>query len=94
MKGTTNLSKPSESRRARLATLDELLATVIPAYLAPVPSRKTLGRWLEAAGINKLKANPAARRGGGTTWWHVAQVERMLRQKAGLIGHGEEGGAP
>ncbi len=50
---------------ARLASLDGLLETVIPAYLNPTPARETLRDWFDTARIPRFKANPAAKRGGG-----------------------------
>ena len=86
---------PKDQRpRARLATLDELRATVLSAYLQPVPSDKTLRAWFKEAGIPRLKSNPTAKHGGGIVWWHVAAVEKLLRQKAGLIGYGNVEVAP
>ncbi|MGE3310603.1 MAG: hypothetical protein AB7O66_11575 [Limisphaerales bacterium] len=75
--------------RARLATIQELQRTLIANYLEPVPSVKTLRRWFDEAGIPRLKANPDAVRGGGTAWWHVAAVERLIRRKAGMVGAGD-----
>jgi hypothetical protein len=81
-----NNSERPAAPKARLATARELLNTVVPAYLSPPPSERALVTWLKRAGVPSLKANPAAIRGGGQTWWHVSGVERMLREKAGLIG--------
>jgi hypothetical protein len=72
--------------RARMATARELLDTVVPAYLTPIPSERALVTWFKRFGVTGLKANPSAIRGGGKTWWHVADVEKMLREKAGLLG--------
>jgi hypothetical protein len=64
---------------ARLATLEQLLQTVIPAYLDPAPSRETLRDWFDAARIPRFKSNPAARRGGGPVFYSVAAVEKFLQ---------------
>lgn len=66
---------------ARLATLDQLLETVIPAHLSPPPKRDTLRNWLDAARIPRFKANPSAKRGGGTTYYSVAATEKFLRSR-------------
>ena len=63
----------------RLATLDSLLATTIPAFLSPPPSRDTLRAWFDRARIPRFKANPLARRGGGHVYYSVAAVEKFLR---------------
>jgi hypothetical protein len=66
---------------ARLATLDQLLKTVIPAYLEPAPGRETLRDWFDAARIPRFKANPAARRGGGPVFYSVTAVEKFLQSR-------------
>jgi hypothetical protein len=66
---------------ARLATLDQLANTLIPAYLTPVPSLETLRDWFDAARIPRFKSNPAARRGGGTVYYAVAAVEKFLQSR-------------
>ncbi|MEI7939401.1 MAG: hypothetical protein WCK27_22175 [Verrucomicrobiota bacterium] len=63
----------------RLATLDVLLETTIPAFLSPPPSRDTLREWFDRARIPRFKANPLARRGGGHVYYSVAAVEKFLR---------------
>lgn len=66
---------------ARLATLDELIATILPAYLSPVPSRETLRDWFDRARIPRFKMNPLAKRGGGPVYYSVAAVEKFLRSR-------------
>lgn len=66
---------------ARLATLDELLLTTIPAFLSPVPCRETLRAWFDEAKIPRFKANPLAKRGGGPVYYSVAHVEKLLRSR-------------
>ena len=70
-----------QSNGARLATLDHLLETVIPAYFAPPPSRETLRDWFDKARIPRFKSNPVAKRGGGTVFYSVAAVEKFLRSR-------------
>ena len=74
MQKTTNPS-------ARLATLDGLLETIIPAYLTPVPSRETLRDWFDLARIPRFKSNPTAKRGGGPVFYSVAAVEKFLQTR-------------
>jgi len=66
---------------ARLATLDQLVQTLIPAYLTPVPSHETLRDWFDTARIPRFKANPAAKRGGGPVFYSVAAVEKFLQTR-------------
>jgi hypothetical protein len=66
---------------ARLASLDGLLQTVIPAFLDPVPSRETLRDWFDKARIPRFKSNPAAKRGGGTVFYSVSAVEQFLQSR-------------
>ena len=66
---------------ARLATMDQLIAATIPAFLNPVPCRKTLQKWFDREKIPRLKANPSARRGGGTVYYQVSAVEKLLRSR-------------
>ncbi len=66
---------------ARLATLNQLLQTVIPAYLTPPPSAFTLRTWFDEARIPRFKSNPSAKRGGGTVFYSVAAVEKFLQSR-------------
>jgi len=66
---------------ARLASLDQLLQTVIPAYLTPPPGRDTLRDWFDQAHIPRFKCNPTAKRGGGTVFYSVAAVEKLLTSR-------------
>ena len=69
------------SDSARLATLHQLLQTVIPAYLTPVPRPETLRDWFDQARIPRFKCNPVAKRGGGTVFYSVAAVEKFLSRR-------------
>src|ERR1043166_2493657 len=66
---------------ARLASLDGLLETIIPAFFHPVLSRETLRDWFDAARIPRFKANPMAKRGGGQVYYSVAAVEKFLQNR-------------
>jgi hypothetical protein len=41
---------------ARMATLDQLVNTLIPAYLTPTPAHETLREWSDTARIPRFKA--------------------------------------
>lgn len=66
---------------ARLATLDQLIENILPLFLSPVPSRDTLRAWFDEAKIPRFKSNPTAKRGGGTVFYSVAGVEKLLRSR-------------
>ena len=66
---------------ARSATLDELLKTTVPAFLNPPPSRWTLRNWLDAAAVPRFKANPHAKKGGGTVYYSVSHTEKLFRSR-------------
>lgn len=70
-----------EHSSARLATLNQLLQTVIPAYLTPPPSAFTLRVWFDQARIPRFKSNPTAKRGGGTVFYSVSAVEKFLQSR-------------
>jgi hypothetical protein len=75
------MNERAKNTAARLATLDELLETTIPAFLSPCPSRETLRAWFDDAKVPRLKSNPLAKRGGGTVYYSVAHVEKLLRSR-------------
>lgn len=66
-------------QKARLATIDQLLETVIPVFLNPPPGKDALRNWLDSARVPRFKANPLAKRGGGPCYYSVAAVEKLLR---------------
>jgi hypothetical protein len=66
---------------ARLASLEGLLQTTIPAYLTPCPSPETLRAWFDQARIPRFKSNPSAKRGGGTVFYSVSAVEKFLQSR-------------
>jgi hypothetical protein len=72
---------PNQTHTARLATLDQLVKTLIPAHLTPVPSHETLRDWFDTARIPRFKANPTAKRGGGPVFYSVAAVEKFLQTR-------------
>jgi len=75
------MEKANVNNTARLATLDQLIETTLPNFIAPIPSRDTLRNWFDRAKIARFKANPSARRGGGPVFYSVAGVEKFLRSR-------------
>jgi hypothetical protein len=69
------------NRNSRMATLDQLRETTIPAFLSPVPHRDTIRNWLDKARVPRFKTNPHAKRGGGPVWYSVAAVEKLLESR-------------
>lgn len=65
----------------RLATLSELRKTTLAAFIAPIPTDETLRNMFDAAGIPRFKANPTAKRGGGSCYYSVAGVEKFFRSR-------------
>lgn len=85
MPATTNKPEsPPVTHRARLASLPELRAGIVAAYLSPVPSPKVLATLFRRWNVPNLKSNPAAKRGGVPRFYSVAHIERALRQNSGL----------
>jgi hypothetical protein len=70
----------AEIANVRAATLDELVEKVLPNHISPVPSRETLRAWFDREKIPRLKANPAAHRGGGPCYYSVPAVEKLMRR--------------
>ena len=68
-------------QKARLATLDELIANTIPVFIVPVPCRDTVRDWLDNAKIPRFKSNPTAKRGGGPVFYSVPDVEKFFRNR-------------
>lgn len=70
-----------QARKARLATIESLQKNILPAYLDPIPPRKTIHNWFRRANIPRFKSNPACRNGGGEVYYSVAAVEKFFRQR-------------
>jgi len=70
-----------EKPQARSATLDEIIETILPLFISPVPSRDTVRNWLDSAKVPRFKSNPTARRGGGICYYQVAGVEKLMRAR-------------
>ena len=68
----------------RLVSMNTIRQQMCPSFFSPVPCAPTLRAWLNAARITKFKSNPSAKRGGGRTYYRAAEVERWLRQRAGI----------
>lgn len=77
------MSAPATPSRARAATLDHIRREIAPSYLEPVPCADTLRAWFDAAQVPRLKANPHAKRGGGSVFYSVAAVEKLLGRMLG-----------
>lgn len=75
------MNEPNPNNTARLATLDELRETTLTAFFANPPSNETLRGWFNQARIPRFKANPIAKRGGGSVYYSVAHVEKWLRAR-------------
>ena len=76
------MSTPTElPSTARMETVPELLDGVVKMYLNPPPKPATFRQWLKRGRVPCFKSNPAAERGGGTCWYSVAAVERLLAQR-------------
>lgn len=79
------MTDTAKTSNARLATLTQLCAVTIPAFLDPVPSRETLRTWFDEAKIPRFKSNPTARRGGGQVYYSVPHVEKLFRTLPGKL---------
>ena len=69
------------SQTARLATLDQLIVALLAVHFNPVPSKRTLRDWFDAAGVPRFKSNPVAKRGGGLVFYSVSAVEKLIRDR-------------
>jgi hypothetical protein len=67
--------------RARLATLAEIRRDVLPLWINPIPSTATLRTWFANDGVQRLKANPTCKRGGGPVYYSLADVEKSFRRR-------------
>jgi hypothetical protein len=72
------LSRPMH---ARFATLDELIQSMLPNWISPVPSRETLRAWFDASRVPRTKSNPLAKRGGGPVFYSVDAVEKIFKNR-------------
>lgn len=68
----------------RLASIEIIKRDILPNYIQPIPSTPTLRTWFDGAEIPKLKCNPKAKRGGGTVFYSVAAIEKLLRSRMTL----------
>lgn len=73
--------KDNSNLKARLATLEQLCANVLPAFIDPVPCKATLRAWFDTAKIPRLKTNATAKRGGGNVYFSVPHVEKFFAQR-------------
>ena len=81
---------------ARLATIHELIRSILPNLVDPVPSAETLRNWFDEHKIPRFKANPLAKRGGGPCYYSVSAVEKLFRSRtvAGKIVRSQEFHSP
>jgi hypothetical protein len=70
--------------KARLLSLDALREQILPQYLSPIPTRQSLRKWFRT--VPKFKANPLSQRGGGTVYYSVDAVTKILKARTGLRG--------
>jgi hypothetical protein len=71
----------TEQKKARLASLDELVRNVLPGFISPVPCKPTLRKWFDTARIPRLKTGLNAKRGGGECYFSVVHVERFFQSR-------------
>ena len=69
----------------RLATVDQILKTVVPKYMDPPISRRGLIAMLKKHNVTNMKANPNAQRGGGVVWYSSREVESIFTNLCGDI---------
>jgi len=81
MRNQGRMADESKRSTARLATLDELIQSPLQDFLAPVPCKATLRDWFDRNHVQRMKANPSARRGGGPNYYSRADVEKLLRSR-------------
>ena len=72
-----NKSPEQSAIKARFATLEKIIAEVVPLFLDPVPHPVTLRRRFK--NVPQMKSNPLARHGGGPVYYSVPHIERVLR---------------
>lgn len=75
------MSDNKKQHGARLATLREIMETTVPNFVSPVPSRFAVKVWFDTARIPRFKANPLARKGGGTVYYSLNAVEKFLSSR-------------
>lgn len=73
--------KNGNAPKARLATLDTLLETTIPAFLDPPPCKPTLRKWFRQARVRSFKPSASAKRGGGEIYYCQQDVERLFTNR-------------
>ena len=63
----------------RLATLDQIMADIVPNFLAPVPTRRWVKDLFDRENISRDR--PKQRRGGGIPRYDVAQVLALFKRR-------------
>jgi hypothetical protein len=64
-----------------MASIPELCKSTLPNWLNPIPHKDTLRTWFDKEKIPRFKASPLAKRGGGTVYYSVADVEKLLQRR-------------
>ncbi len=75
----------AEKPLAHTATARTIHARIASKLFDPPPTVAGLMGWLLGGKVPYVKANPGAKRGGGTLYFHTAAAEKLLKRKAGLI---------
>src|SRR6267154_3419706 len=76
--------QPRPGGRAKLATMEEIQRDILPLWMNEPPSTATLRAWFNRDRVQRLKANPHSKHGGGRVWFLVSDVERCLRNRMHL----------
>jgi hypothetical protein len=63
---------------ARNANLKRLREEVLPQFLDPIPSDEALRDLFDRTNIRRFKTNPNAKRGGGSVYHSVAEIEKLF----------------
>jgi hypothetical protein len=58
--------------------MKDLREGLLKAWLSTVPCSITLTKWFDENKIPRIKSNPSAKRGGGSVFWSVSHIEKLL----------------
>lgn len=79
-----SVANPEPVPTARLVTLKVIRSELCRPFFRPLPSLRTIRRWMTDARVPSFKAGVRSAKGGGPVYYRTADVERWLRQRAGL----------
>jgi hypothetical protein len=65
----------------KMASMVQLIEVILPPILQPVPSKYSLKEMFDKGNVRRFKASPGSRRGGGTVFYVVSDVERVIRNR-------------